>query len=207
MADKAAHDWGVELMGVSAGWDGYPPPVSGRSFDPGSPFFMDPTVAAIIDSHPTGIAILVRGDELHRWECDVSLYDNYLKKQSAVRRIPGLLIVAALVALAVFLATGWLPVAFIGLLCGSMIPATRFWSNSQRRPAWPGDRPVPLVYSGYSPDDNAKLVCREPVTDFRSVCACPGCGQVCVHGFANWCLPWANAVRRCAACGREWACA
>ena len=57
----------------------------------------------------------------------------------------------------------------------------------------------------FSDWENENLLLIQPWDDFLAWCVCPSCGYVDAHRFRQESEPWADVVRVCSVCNREWA--
>lgn len=185
-----------DLWGAGA-WDDYTPPPSGRSADPLSPYFVDPKITEIVSRHPTLVDCIKRGEEITAWHERMDSWDSGRRFRLALQGMPPALFVAALV---LFIMGLW------GLAAASalVIPAVLMWSALYRGPKCP-ELPAPtrLLICPYEDSENAFLMLREEPTKFRSVCGCPGCGDVDTHQIVRGTAA-ARVIRKCATCNREW---
>lgn len=84
------------------------------------------------------------------------------------------------------------------VVCGLVV-----WDNPE-----PGPIPEPLTILRYTREENIALMGDQEPESFHSTCVCPGCGQMDTHPVRQPVRqepPWAQVIRSCELCDREWA--
>jgi hypothetical protein len=92
-----------------------------------------------------------------------------------------------------------------GLLAVASVLCARVWLHDSPLET-PG--PQPLTVEPFTADENRGLIQAQAPEPFRAVSACPGCGNLAAHAMrqSRESEPsWANVIRNCAVCQREWA--
>jgi hypothetical protein len=92
-----------------------------------------------------------------------------------------------------------------GLLAMASVLCARVWWHDPRLET---ARPQPPTVEPFTADENRRLIQAQAPEPFRAVSACPGCGNVAAHLMrrSRESEPsWANVIRNCAVCQREWA--
>lgn len=153
-----------------------------------------------VDRHPTLRQVEARREELrrqHRRDRVVVPVLAFLPVVIVLTMVFGVLVLA--------LAQGSYLLA-VGFLLGgySLTRATFYASDCYAQLP----RPPVLVLAQFTPAENSYLrgvqTVREPV---RAWCVCPGCGYVDAHPFladTDNVPPWAEVIRKCRTCAREW---
>ena len=113
------------------------------------------------------------------------------------------------------LAIRTLGIGLFGCLSGVMILAGQwvlvavFAAAMTAVGLWNPKRPVGLPMSQaiipFSAWENKNLLLMQPWDDFLAWCVCPSCGYVDAHRFRQHSEQWADVVRVCSVCSREWA--
>jgi hypothetical protein len=81
----------------------------------------------------------------------------------------------------------------------------RVWLHDPQLDAVPSQH---FAVDPFTADENRRLIQAQAPEPFRAVSACPGCGNSAAHSMRR---PgksepsWADVVRQCAVCQREWA--
>lgn len=197
-------DWDAPLSGADSfsgrlgagAWDNYAPPPSGRSADPLSPWFSDPRIDRIADRHPTLMQCAQRDVQIAAWERQMEWWESSKRFRLALHGSALPLFVAA-VALLVLGQT------VLAAAVALAIPVVLVWSAKYRGQPDPGLPPQRIVFKPYDDFENRTLMVLETPTPFRSVCGCPGCGDVDTHQIVRQ-TKAAMVVRRCVTCCREW---
>jgi hypothetical protein len=155
--------------------------------------------------HPTLAEIAQRQQEIRAWEAlNVGGY-RFAKPGTII----GSLVSAVLVVLAVTpIPPNWpwdIPTMIVAVFTAvATVTCGLLWfDNPQRAP-----RPEVLVIVPFSRAENVRLMQAQPVTPYRAICTCPGCGDTSAHLIRESVSDepdWAMVTRRCALCEHEWA--
>jgi hypothetical protein len=92
-----------------------------------------------------------------------------------------------------------------GLALMASVLCARVWWHD---PPLETRRPQPLTVERFTAEENRHLIQAQAPEPFRAVSACPGCGNLAAHSMrrSGESEPsWADVIRQCAVCQREWA--
>lgn len=140
--------------------------------------------------HPSLSEVLDREAEISAWRLNKWWYEMCVR----LRTIGTVLF--AFLALVVGLA-GSIGFTLV-MLC--LLMAVRSW-----HPKEPLMCPRTLSLVPFSKWENENLLRIQEWYDFEAWCQCPSCGFVDAHQLRDRSEPWAEAVRVCRMCNRQWA--
>lgn len=152
-----------------------------------------------IGKHPTQLEVAQRNQEIEEWR----------RRQEITRRrgLWGLVLIPLAVAGDIYLlmSTGSLLLGAMAFTLLVIAPVAwrvsfRYWRDGDGTIC-----PEPLAIRPFVNQENSYLVETQAPEPFRAVCACPGCGEVDAHRILPPGPEWAEVVRRCGVCHREWA--
>ncbi|BCO56119.1 hypothetical protein MINTM005_13630 [Mycobacterium intracellulare] len=159
--------------------------------------------------HPTLIDIANRELEMADWD---RLRAQCMRQCRGMFWGGGLAAIVCLAAALLFMdITLWVAIpAFVGVIFFSLVFCcgceALYGEDIPYYPECP--RPEPLQLVPFSAGENRVLISEQAPEIFLSGCACPGCGDVDVH-LLRTAGPgdpeWANVIRTCKTCQREWA--
>ena len=171
-------------------------------------FGFDDTAVIGFPDHPTLLEIAERQKEIDRWD----LLDTSVRRRNAKWGcIAGSLTSVVLLVLILSpLPPNYPWDAPAGVLVLFMVVASAIcglvWYDD---PNLGRKRPEPLEVVPFSAAENRVLMSEQQEEVFFPACACPGCGDVLVHKMRK---PdkgveplWAQVIRHCDTCQREWA--
>jgi len=170
--------------------------------------FGDKAVIGFPD-HPTLLEIAERQKEIDRWD----LLDTSVRRRNAKWICLGgnvLSPTALIVAWWPSIPPHWPWDLFLALVAVMMFAvamiAALVWHED---PNHGRKRPEPLEVVPFSAAENLVLMSDQQEEVFFPACACPGCGDVLVHKMRishKGVEPlWAQVIRHCDTCQREWA--
>ncbi|OQZ87913.1 hypothetical protein BST11_25460 [Mycobacterium alsense] len=156
-------------------------------------------------SHPTLLEIAQRQRKIDRWDLDERRGRRRVRLTYTLSLVVGLLILVtgALWAasadniLGAFQAAAGLPLCGVGV-----------WAWTHRNDKFHGNRPAPLVLVPFSDAENRVRMSEQEPEVFLGGCTCPGCGELAIHKIRQPAMgepEWAEVIRHCDVCGREWA--
>ena len=147
--------------------------------------------------HPTVLEIAQRQQEIDEWCSARARWGRWFRLYGVGPLLVALLAAGLLVAMGPWVWPGLLlfGAAFVGVVVRCNYPYI------------PPDCPQPLQVVPFTANENAyhRYLQWEP-EPFRAWCGCPGCGDVDVHLLerAGGDPAWANVIRRCRRCDRQW---
>lgn len=154
-----------------------------------------------LPTHPTLGDIAERQEEIRHWTAEMT----------GAHRISGLLpsgfggLATLFLAISLFTREAGLLCVAVTLLLITvwLITVWRADPSTNARP-----KPEPLTLVRFEDWENFRHMDLQQPEPFQAVSACPGCGDIKVHGFElrrPGQPQWAEVIRHCDNCGREWA--
>lgn len=173
-----------------------------------SPLNLPPDEGLVVDFpyHPTLLEVSTRATEIEHWEV-INAAGGYRHCGSACVGLTVFGVFYTYVALDRRIPPNYpwnIPLYLLAI--AFFIAAAVFGMLHFYRPQ--GPRPTPLEVVPFSAAENKVLLSEQEPEVYFTACACPGCGDVGVHQM-RMVIPgdpeWAEVIRHCDVCGREWA--
>lgn len=139
--------------------------------------------------HPSLSDVMEREAEIAAWDISKFVYDVQVRL-----RILGTILCVGLAVLMFGYNRPGVALFF------TLVAALILW----HRPRRPLMRPRELKLVQFTDWENENMLPLQEWDNFSAWCPCPSCGYVDSHAFRDYPEPWAEVVRICKMCHREW---